>query len=113
MIYESELQVAIDCVKKAASVIVHGNEKVLNNDGRDIKLVNKKNSEKIIIENLKSSFPYSILSEEFGCIGGTNENESYWIIDPLDGTLNFHRNFHQACISIALWQNDEPILISK
>jgi len=33
-----------------------------------------------------------------------------WIIDPIDGTLNFVRGFPMAAISIALWENGVPIL---
>ena len=33
-----------------------------------------------------------------------------WIIDPIDGTLNFFKGFQMAAISIALWENGTPIL---
>lgn len=31
-----------------------------------------------------------------------------WIIDPVDGTLNFVHSFPHTCISIALWVKKEP-----
>lgn len=37
-------------------------------------------------------------------------NKLQWIIDPIDGTLNFHRGFPMAATSIALWENGAPIL---
>jgi len=37
-------------------------------------------------------------------------NKLQWIIDPIDGTLNYHRGFQMAAISIALWENGAPIL---
>jgi Archaeal fructose-1,6-bisphosphatase and related enzymes of inositol monophosphatase family len=39
-----------------------------------------------------------------------NENEFVWIIDPLDGTLNFAYNFPFFCISIGLLRKGKPIL---
>jgi fructose-1,6-bisphosphatase/inositol monophosphatase family enzyme len=33
-----------------------------------------------------------------------------WIVDPLDGSLNFMRGIPICCVSIGLWQKDLPIL---
>lgn len=33
-----------------------------------------------------------------------------WVVDPLDGTLNFSRGFAMAAVSIALWEEGEPVL---
>jgi len=33
-----------------------------------------------------------------------------WIIDPIDGTLNYSKGIPISCISISLWENNEPIL---
>ena len=66
--------------------------------------------EKIIIPKLFNNSPYTILTEETGQHGKIKNDEPYWIVDPLDGTMNYTRNFPMACISIALWRNDEPIL---
>lgn len=35
--------------------------------------------------------------------------QSCWIIDPLDGTLNFHHGFPYAAVSICLWEHDAPV----
>jgi myo-inositol-1(or 4)-monophosphatase len=32
-----------------------------------------------------------------------------WIIDPLDGTLNFHHGFPYAAVSICLWEDNTPV----
>jgi len=39
-----------------------------------------------------------------------NINDQQWIIDPLDGTMNFSRGFPMAAISISLWNNGKPVL---
>jgi len=33
-----------------------------------------------------------------------------WVVDPIDGTLNFMRGRHFSCVSIALLKNREPVL---
>ena len=59
-------------------------------------------AEKIIIEELKKARPnYSILSEESGS-EFNKDNKNTWIIDPIDGTLNFLHGVPHFAISIAL-----------
>ena len=66
-------------------------------------------TEKIIIEELKKAKPnYSILSEENG-IERNKDNNSTWIIDPIDGTVNFLHGIPHFAISIALKFKDEII----
>ena len=65
-------------------------------------------AEKIIIEELKRAKPnYSILSEEKGM--ENNKDNKTWIIDPIDGTINFLHVVPHFCISIAL-KNDKEII---
>ena len=65
--------------------------------------------EKIIIEELKKARPnYSILSEESG--SEKNKDDSFtWIIDPIDGTVNFLHGIPHFAISIALKFKNEII----
>ncbi len=66
-------------------------------------------TEKIIIEELKKAKPnYSIISEEKGVENNKDENNT-WIIDPIDGTVNFLHGVPHFAISIALKSNDEII----
>ena len=66
-------------------------------------------AEKIIIEELKKAKPnYSIISEENG-IENNKDNKNTWIIDPIDGTINFLHGVPHFAISIALKSNDEII----
>ena len=65
--------------------------------------------EKIIIEELKKAKPnYSIVSEENG-IEKNKDKDNTWIIDPIDGTVNFLHGIPHFAISVALKQNDEII----
>ena len=66
-------------------------------------------SEKIIIEELKKARPnYSIISEENGSEINQDKNNT-WIIDPIDGTINFLHGIPHFAISIALKTNDEIV----
>ena len=66
-------------------------------------------AEKIIIEELKKAKPnYSILSEENG-YDEQNDKKNTWIIDPIDGTINFLHGIPHFAISIALKSNEEII----
>jgi len=66
-------------------------------------------AEKIIKDKIRENFSsHSILSEEAG--EDVKEKEFLWIVDPLDGTINFARHIEEYCVSIALCHNDEIIL---
>ena len=66
-------------------------------------------TEKIIIDELKKAKPnYSILSEENG-LESNKDKENLWIIDPIDGTINFLHGIPHFAISIALMSKKEII----
>lgn len=58
-------------------------------------------SEKAILEIIKRAFPdHFIVSEEVGEIA--MDSEYKWIIDPIDGTVNYAHGIPLCCISIGL-----------
>ena len=66
-------------------------------------------AEKIIIEELKKGRPnYSIISEENGTEKNKDE-DNIWIIDPIDGTINFLHGIPHFAISIGLMSKNEII----
>ena len=66
-------------------------------------------TEKIIIEELKKAKPnYSIISEENGIENNKDRNNT-WIIDPIDGTINFLHGVPHFAISVALKSNEEIV----
>ena len=66
-------------------------------------------TEKIIIDELKKAKPnYSIISEENG-IENNKDKENTWIIDPIDGTINFLHGVPHFAISIAHKKKEEII----
>lgn len=77
----------------------------------DVKLEADLMLERFILNALAKQTGLPILSEECGWENG-RESESglHWIVDPLDGTVNFSRAIPLSCISIALWEGDRPLL---
>jgi len=75
----------------------------------DLKLSIDRFSEKRIVQYLKKNSPFSILSEEAGTIKGKQE-EYNWVVDPLDGTINYFHQIPFSCVSIALCRGEIPVL---
>ena len=66
-----------------------------------------KRTEKILIEELQKAHPeYGIITEESGMINKSNINNR-WIIDPIDGTMNFLNGVPQFAISVGYEENGE------
>ena len=74
----------------------------------DFVTASDKKAEKVLIEELQKARPnYSILSEESGKI--ENDEEFKWIIDPIDGTMNFLHGIPHFAISVGLEHKKEII----
>lgn len=66
-------------------------------------------SEKAIIDIIKKEFPdHYILSEEAGAL--VMDSTHKWIIDPIDGTVNFANGIPLCCVSIGIEYNNEMIM---
>ena len=81
---------------------------ILSNTGRDLKLQLDIDTEKLIKDHITSDSSYPILGEETGSSGDLDN--TYWVVDPLDGTSNFLRGIPISCVSIALMQDMKPML---
>ena len=102
------LKVAIAAAKKAA--VIHKkyyrNIRSVKFKGTSNNLVTKVDvaSERVIISTIKRTFPsHGFICEENGT--ENVDNEYRWIIDPLDGTVNYAHGFPLFCVSIALQKN--------
>lgn len=68
-----------------------------------------KGAEKILVEGLRKVLPEAGILAEEGT--GKQANEKYtWIIDPVDGTTNYLHGLPIFAISVALMENDQPII---
>ncbi len=66
-------------------------------------------SEAAIIEIIKNEFPsHFILSEEVGAL--EQDSEFKWIIDPIDGTVNYANGIPICCVSIGIEQAGKMIM---
>jgi len=84
---------------------------ILSEEKKDIKISTDKELHKIIYHFLMDNFGFRVLSEESNTdIVFGKYNSPLWIIDPLDGSLNFSRGLPIYCISIALWEKANPII---
>lgn len=67
-----------------------------------------KASEDFLLKQILRKFPKSsIITEETGEVGGTSD--LLWIIDPLDGTSNYAHGFPWFCVSIGVYQDNQPL----
>ena len=104
--YESLLETAISVACEAGKLLLaKPHSKVRISATRDTKLDADIESETVILKHLRTSYP--VMSEEAG--GKLSENGPTWIVDPLDGTVNYERGIPLSCISICLWHNG-PVL---
>jgi myo-inositol-1(or 4)-monophosphatase len=66
-------------------------------------------AERAIMDAIKEDYPsHYILSEEAGEV--KMDSSFKWIIDPIDGTVNFSNGIPICCVSIGLEQDGEMIL---
>lgn len=66
-------------------------------------------AEDVIIDTIRSEFPeHFILSEEAGELSSSSNYK--WIIDPIDGTVNFAHNIPICCVSIGLEQDGKMLM---
>lgn len=72
----------------------------------DIKLALDVQTQELITQKLLAAFPDHALYGEEG-IAGNQSSEWQWIVDPLDGTVNYYYGLPHYCVSIALRRGAE------
>ncbi len=101
------LNIAIRAARRAGEVIVRSLNRLesltVTSKGRnDFVSEVDRNAEQEIIGIIRRHYPdHAVLAEESGRSG---ENDTVWIIDPLDGTTNFLHGFPTFAVSIACQQ---------
>ncbi len=106
------LDLAADTAYNAASsIFLKVDQEIMTNFRRDVKIKADIKLNEIIVNRLKKGAPYPVISEEGGFGGESTIDKSYrWIVDPLDGSLNFSRSIPICCISISFWKEMSPLL---
>jgi myo-inositol-1(or 4)-monophosphatase len=78
-------------------------------EAHDIKLEIDVRSQELIARSLLKQFPEHALYGEEGIVGD-QASEHQWVVDPLDGTVNFYYRIPHFCVSIALRFKGEIIV---
>ncbi len=95
---------AVDVARRVGALLrrhLHASKHAHEVTQHDIKLDLDVRCQKIIEKALLSAFPQSALLGEEG-VAGNPEAEYRWVVDPIDGTVNFAYTIPHACVSIAL-----------
>ncbi|MBN2322395.1 MAG: inositol monophosphatase [Spirochaetes bacterium] len=110
---ETAYEVAKDAARIAGRHLMkrftETDKKVTADLGHDVKLETDVEAERLIIGTIEKAFPgHGFLCEESGILGP--RSEFIWVVDPLDGTVNFSRGIPHFCTSIALKKSGEYLL---
>lgn len=102
------LQIAQQAALAAGKLLAKNASFVIKeSSSRDSKLSADTDSENVILDILRSQSTFPILSEE---AGGELVSGPIWIVDPLDGTVNYSRGIPIGAVSISLWNSGQPLL---
>jgi len=108
------IDIALESVRRASGKLEEILKKeiiIQSQKNKDIKLEADKLAEEIIINTTSEFSSYKILSEENPeKVNYLIEGDFLWIVDPLDGSLNYSRGVPFYCISMSLWKNGVPVL---
>lgn len=105
------VNIAVNAARQAGKIILRAQDQldkiqIIEKGRNDFATQVDKAAEEIIIDIIKKAYPqHAILGEESGL--STNQSDTTWIIDPLDGTTNFIHGFPQYCISIGVTYQDK------
>ena len=115
--WADELAFATDLARRAGAVLRDSYERLERIDyksKRDVVTNADYASEHLVIGAIKERFPDdAILAEESGEHAGVvrddgSRNGRTWVIDPLDGTVNYANGIPSYCVSIGLVVDDRP-----
>ncbi len=113
MKFDKFTNVAVESAYKGAEVLLKyfNSIKKIEYKGRiDPVTIADKTSQKAIVNNIKQYFPlHNIIAEEQDSTLAQNSNDYCWIIDPLDGTVNYVHGVPTFAISIGLKYKNEII----
>jgi len=107
-----QIEIAKNAAKEAGKVLLSEkdslNQSIFSSD-KDIKLKADIEAENIIKSILEKESSFPILAEESGK-SKEHLDETFWVVDPLDGTANYARDIPLCCVSIALMHKMNPVL---
>ena len=119
--YAVELAFALDVATRAGELQMERYERVERIDyksARDVVTEVDHLSEALILDAIRAAFPGdALLGEESGGHDGGGDGQTatsgrgrVWVVDPLDGTINYANGIPFFCVSIALVEGGAPVL---
>lgn len=109
MSYRREIEVAIAAAEAAGEYLKGAaGQRALADDGRDIKLEADREAEARALAVLSEKSSFGVLAEESGEHGEVSGFR--WVVDPLDGTLNYNRGLPLSSVSIGLLRDETPVV---
>ena len=125
--FAAELAVAIEAVRAAAAIQVHHYERleqIVKKSAKDVVTEADHLSEEAIIATIGRAFPRDhVLAEESGhsaasagqapadgsgAVAPVDADHRIWVVDPLDGTVNYAAGIPHFCTSVALVVGGRP-----
>jgi len=115
--WADELAFATDAARRAGGLLLDSYERLEHIDyksKRDVVTNADYASERLVIDAIKARYPDDgILAEESGEHAGVlrddgSNNGRLWVLDPLDGTVNYANGIPFYCVSIGLVVDDRP-----
>ncbi|MFH1190091.1 MAG: inositol monophosphatase family protein [Candidatus Omnitrophota bacterium] len=107
------LAIARGAALKSGDSLIHAGQRLRRVEvdlKRDVKIFADRASERIIVKYLSERSAFPILTEESGLLKrGRSAGGLRWIVDPLDGTINYSRALPVSCVSIGLWDENKPL----
>jgi myo-inositol-1(or 4)-monophosphatase len=107
-----DLEFAVDVARRAGRLLTEGYGNITRIDyksKRDVVTDVDFRSEALVLEAIRQRFPSdAILAEESGAHEGATNADRLWVIDPLDGTVNYANAIPYYCVSIALVVGGRP-----
>ncbi|MFO7292157.1 MAG: inositol monophosphatase family protein [Actinomycetes bacterium] len=107
----SDLDVALRAARAGAEVVRRGFttrfDVELKGAVDPVTVVDKQAEEAIFDVICRLRPDDQVLGEESGGAGW--DSDRVWIVDPLDGTVNFIHGLPQVAVSVAVWENGEPV----
>src|SRR4051812_39211196 len=106
------LDAAVEAARAAGEVLRQSFQQPLvvnSSEAHDIKLEIDVRTQTLITELLLDKFPEHALYGEEGIIGDQSSDHQ-WVVDPLDGTVNYFYGIPHFCVSIALRLHKEIVI---
>ena len=106
------LDAAVEAARAAGDLLRHNFKRPLRvnvAEAHDIKLEIDVQTQDLITKLLLKKFPHHALYGEEGTVGDQS-SEHQWVVDPLDGTVNYYYRIPHFCVSIALRFKGEIIV---